>query len=161
MMNQAKLLLVMAIAIGAGQAVSAEESMSETPEQRKQTQLRIAVQEICPSSGEKLGEHGTPVQVTVGPQKEQVFLCCKACLKQKLDPKHWATIHGNFVKAQQVCPVMKKELPKAPKWTIVTGRIVYVCCPPCIEKIAADPQTYLAKVDALYEASMKDRPVSE
>ncbi len=50
---------------------------------------------------------------------------------------------------------MKKPLPQNPKWTIVEGRIVYVCCPPCIEKIEADPKTYLKIVDASYAAAVK------
>ena len=85
-------------------------------------QRKIAVQEICPTSGHKLGTQGQPIKVKVG--KETVFLCCKGCLKQRLNPQHWATIHANFAKAQQVCPVMEHELPKNPKWTIVEGQIV-------------------------------------
>lgn len=50
---------------------------------------------------------------------------------------------------------MDKPLPKKPKSTIVEGRIVYICCPPCAKKIEADPKTYLQKVDALYAASIK------
>ena len=121
----------------------------------KRDALRIAVQEICPSSGLKLGEHGTPVKVKVG--KEHVFLCCKSCLKKKISPKHWATIHHNFAKAQKICPVMEHELPKKPKWTIVDGQVVFICCPPCTKKIADDPQTYLRKVDKLYTASLNKK----
>ena len=50
---------------------------------------------------------------------------------------------------------MKKELPANPKWTVVEGQIFYVCCPPCTDKIAADPKTYLQKLDELYLASLK------
>ena len=50
---------------------------------------------------------------------------------------------------------MKKDLPKQPKWTVVEGQIVYVCCPPCTKKIEADPETYLQKIDELYVASLK------
>ena len=115
-------------------------------EQESRDQRLMAVQEICPVSGEKLGEHGTPVKVKIG--AEEVFLCCQGCAKSRPDPKHWATIHANFAKAQGICPVMKKELPKNPKWTIVEGRIAFVCCPPCIEKIQADPKQYLQEIDA-------------
>ena len=88
--------------------------------------------------------------------KEEVFVCCKACLKNKVDPKHWATIHANFVKAQKICPVMKNPIPsKGAKWTIVEGRIVFVCCPPCIPKIEAEPKQYLAIVDKQYAAFEK------
>ncbi len=114
---------------------------------------RIAVQQICPVSGEKLGEHGDPIQAKIG--DETVYLCCRECLKGKVKPEHWATIHAHFAKAQGICPVMKHELPKKPKWIIVEGQIIYVCCPPCTKKIAADPQKYLQAVDELYEAATR------
>ena len=96
---------------------------------------------------------GQPVTVKIG--EEQLFLCCKSCLNGKVKSEHWKTIHVNFAKAQGICPVMKKALPASPKWTVVNGRIVYVCCPPCTKKIEADPVTYLKAVDALYAASLK------
>jgi hypothetical protein len=76
-------------------------------------------------------------------------------LQGKINQKHWATIHANVAKAQAKCPVMDKALPKNPKWTIVKGQIVYVCCPPCTKKITADPKTYLQAVDKLYTASLE------
>jgi YHS domain-containing protein len=127
----------------------------QTREQQKRDQLRAAVQDVCPVSGEKLGSMGDPIKVQVGP--ETIFLCCKGCLKQKINPAHWATIHTNFAKAQRICPVMKKDLPKSPKWTVVEGQIIYVCCPPCKKKIAADPQKYLRAINALYAASLDAR----
>ena len=151
-MKNARMLLGFALLAGATQMVSVEAPSAAQQEQAHRDQLRMAVQEICPTSGQKLGTHGQPIKVKVG--KETVFLCCKGCLKQKLDPQHWATIHANFAKAQQICPVMEHELPKNPKWTIVEGQIVYVCCPPCTEKINADPTTYLNKIDKLYTASL-------
>ncbi len=130
-------------------------SIASGQELSERDQIHIAVQEICPVSGQKLGAHGTPVKVKVG--EEVVFFCCQACLQGKVSPQHWATIHANFAKAQRVCPVMKKELPKNPKWTIIDGQIVYVCCPPCTEKIAANPQAYLNQIDELYTASLRAR----
>jgi hypothetical protein len=47
---------------------------------------------------------------------------------------------------------MKKELPEGAKWTVVRGEVVYVCCPPCIKKIAANPDESLRQVDAYYTA---------
>lgn len=116
-------------------------------------QLHIAVQEICPVSGQKLGAHGAPIKVKIG--EEIVFLCCKGCLQGKVNPQHWATIHANFARAQGICPVMKHKLPENPKWTIIQGQIVYVCCPPCTKKVAADPAAYLRQVDKLYAASLQ------
>ena len=122
-------------------------------------QFHIAVQEICPISGEKLGEHGAPIKAKIG--KEAIYLCCKACQKGRVNKDHWATIHANFVKAQRVCPVMKKELPANAKWTIVKGQIVYVCCPPCTKKIEADPDTFLKRIDELYHESIQAKVATE
>ena len=96
---------------------------------------------------------GTPLKVKIG--KEELFLCCKGCTKGQVSREHWASVHANLAEAQGKCPVMGHDLPKNPKWTIVEGQIVYVCCPPCTKKIEADPKTYLAKLDKLYAASQK------
>lgn len=129
-------------------------SLASAQELSKSDQIHIAVQQICPISGQKLGEHGAPVKVKIG--EEHLFVCCRGCLEGKdVNPQHWATIHANFAKAQRICPIMKKELPTRPKWTIVEGQIFYVCCPPCSEEIAADPETYLRKLDELYLSSLK------
>ena len=130
-------------------------SIASAQELSQRDQLRIAVQDICPVSGQRLGSMGAPLKVQVG--KETVFLCCKGCLGRQINPQHWATIHANFAHAQRICPVMKHELPKNPKWTIVEGQIVYVCCPPCTDKIEADPATFLRQVDELYTASLRAR----
>lgn len=116
-------------------------------------QLLIAVQRICPVSGQPLGGHGQPVRAKIG---EQIaWLCCNACIKGKVDADHWSTVQANFAKSQQKCPVMGKPLPKDASRTVVDGRIVYVCCPPCADKIAADREKYLRAVDDLYAASLK------
>ena len=126
-MKNARMFVIVALVVGVGHIALGDTSSDQDKEQqRKRDQLRAAVQGICPVSGEKLGDHGPPIKVSVGKAKEEVFLCCKACLKQKIDPKHWATMHANIAKAQEICPVMKKKLPKNPKWTIVEGQIVYV-----------------------------------
>lgn len=140
------------LAVGPSAAAGGQSPEEAAKEQQKRDQLRIAVQEICPVSGEKLGSMGAPIKVKVG--EETIFMCCKGCLKQKIKPEHWGTIHANCARAQGICPVMKNELPKKPKWTIVEGQIVYVCCPPCTKKINAKPQEYLRAVDQLYAASL-------
>ena len=43
---------------------------------------------------------------------------------------------------------MGKAVDASMKSTVVNGRKIFVCCPPCIEKIKADPATYVAKLDA-------------
>lgn len=123
------------------------------PPQRDQ--LRIATQKICPVSGRLLGEHGDPIKVAVGENKEEIYLCCEACTRGKLDAEHWATIHSNIARAQGQCPVMQKPLPKNAKWTIVNGQIVYVCCPPCTDKIEKDPERFLKRVDDYYAAAIE------
>lgn len=144
-MQYARIAIAVAVVLGLSQQASAQQLS-------KRDQLKAAVQGICPMTGQKLGSHGEPLKVKIG--KEELFVCCKGCLKNKINPKHWATIHANFAKSQGICPIMKKKLPKSPKWTIVKGQIVYVCCPPCTKKIEADPDTYLKSVDKLYLASL-------
>jgi hypothetical protein len=157
-MKSVRILLMLTMLAGAFSFAQGDDRpMTDEEAQRRHDQLHAAVQEICPISGEKLGDHGPPIKVTVGKHKEEIFLCCKACLQRKINPKHWATIHANFAKAQQICPVMKKPLPKNPKWTIADGQIIYICCPPCTKKIAAAPKVFLDRVDQLYAASLKDR----
>lgn len=152
-MKNLSIVLALAVTVTFGAALKAQNPAVDAGDQATIDHVRAAVQQICPMTGNKLGEHGAPIKVKIG--KEEVFLCCKGCLKSKVDARHWATIHANFAKAQKQCPVMKKPLPKNPKWTIVEGRIVYVCCPPCIKKVEADPKTYLKLVDASYSAAVK------
>ena len=128
-------------------------SVAWSQDMSQSDQIQMAVQAICPVSGQKLGTHGNPIKVKIG--DELIFLCCRGCLQQKVNPQHWAAIHANFAKAQRICPVMKHELPPNPKWTIVNGRIVYVCCPPCIKKINDQAEVYLKQVDSLYKQSLQ------
>ena len=155
-MFSARMFVVAVLVVSAGQIASGQNRARPDQEQLRRDELRIAVQEICPVSGQKLGEHGPPIKVRVG--EESVFVCCQGCLKGKIDPQHWETIHANLARAQRICPVMKHELPRKPKWTIVEGQIVYVCCPPCTKKVAADPKTYLQKLDELYVESLRQKP---
>ena len=155
-MKNVKLLLSVALLLGIGQVASGQGAKSDQARIARD-KLRAAVQEICPVSGNKLGEHGAPIKVAVGKQKEEVFLCCQGCLKKEINAKHWATIHANIAKAQGNCPVMKKPLPKSPKWTVVEGQIVFVCCPPCTKKLAANPKPYLREIDNYYVAALKSK----
>lgn len=147
-------LLIIGTGIGTNQMAIGHEGHGDSDKKlSKRDHLRIGVQKICPVSGEKLGDHGSPIKAKVG--KQNMFLCCNACTTGKVDKKHWATIHKNFAQAQGKCPVMKKKLPKKSKWTIVEGQIIYICCPPCKKKIDADPKTYLKKLDEYYKASLE------
>jgi len=50
---------------------------------------------------------------------------------------------------------MGKAVDASMKSTVVNGRKIFVCCPPCIKKIDADPAAYVAKLDAQIAASGK------
>lgn len=159
-MRVARMFFVVALIVGSVHVVRGGDGHDHSQadqRQAKRDQLRAAVQEICPVSGNRLGEHGPPIKVTIGEQQQHIFFCCQACLKGKIDPQHWAKIHDNFAAAQRICPVMGKPLPQNPKWTIVDGQVVYICCPPCSKKIAAEPETYLRKLDEAYTASLQAR----
>ena len=133
----------------------------DTETQAKLDKLHSSVQGICPVSGEKLGSHGQPIKVAIGEKKEQVFLCCEACKTGKLKAEHWGTIHKNIKNAQSACPVMGKPLPEKPGFTILNGTVVYVCCPPCVDKINAEPTKFLTKVNASYEKHMAAKSVPQ
>ena len=122
--------------------------------QAKSDQLHATAQGICPVSGQKLGSMGAPIKVKVG-EKEVAFLCCKGCVGKALNAEHWKTIQTNLATAQKTCPVMGKAVDASMKSTVVNGRKIFVCCPPCIKKIDADPAAYVAKLDAQIAASGK------
>lgn len=138
-----------------GSSLLAQQLADPSAEKRSRDNVHLAVQGICPVSGQQLGSHGTPIKAKIG--DEVLFLCCKGCLQGKVELKHWETIHANFAKAQKVCPVMKHDLPENPKWTIVEGQIVYVCCPPCTEKVQATPQPYLKLVEEHYVSYLEEQ----
>lgn len=115
--------------------------------------VRVQVQRICPVSGNALGQHGQPFKVKIG--ELELFLCCQGCLRGEVNRDHWATIHRSFAQAQAICPVMKKELPRNPRWTIVAGKIIYVCCPPCVDEINEESEHYLAALHELYRVHLR------
>lgn len=106
----------------------------------------IKAQEICPVTGKPLGSMGDPIKVKVGPE-EVAFLCCKGCVGQKIQAQHWQTVQTNLAKAQKTCPIMGKPVDATMKSVVVKGRKIFVCCPPCIDKIKADPDTFIKKVN--------------
>lgn len=112
-------------------------------------QLLVSVQEICPVTGEPLGSMGTPVKVQVGQQI--AFLCCKGCQGKPIDKTHWQSIQTNIAEAQGTCPIMEKPVDASMKSTVVQGQQIFVCCPPCIEKIQKEPKPNLEKVANSYK----------
>ena len=117
--------------------------------------LRAAVQEICPVSGNPLGSSGVPQKSRVA--EVDVFLCCEGCKQGKINKTHWAKVAANIKASQSKCPVMEKDLPANAKSIVVDGQLVYVCCPPCTKRIAAEPAKYLARVNGYYQSSLAKR----
>lgn len=132
----------------------------------------IAAQKVCPVMDEPLGGMGTPIKVMVG--DKPIYLCCKGCIKKiQAEPaKYLAMVYGNgdqasvpagteqvrdgifkvvsadvpFIAAQKKCPVMDEPLDAmgGPYKVNAAGKAIYICCPGCAKKIAAEPHKWLA-----------------
>ena len=50
-------------------------------------------------------------------------------------------------KKQTTCPIMGGKIIKA-NYADVKGKRIYVCCPPCIDKVKADPDKYIKQMEA-------------
>ncbi|MCO8123372.1 hypothetical protein NHH03_16600 [Stieleria sp. TO1_6] len=132
----------------------------------------IAAQKVCPVMDEPLGGMGAPIKVMVG--DKPIYLCCKGCIKKiQAEPaKYLAMVYGSgnqasvpagteqvregifkvvaadapFIAAQKKCPVMDEPLDAmgGPYKVNAAGKAIYICCPGCAKKIAAEPQKWLA-----------------
>ena len=142
-------VLVAALGLGALSLTFAHDGhdhgKADAAKSAKLDELLIKAQKVCPVSGQKLGSMGKPVKTML--EEHTAFLCCKGCVGKKANPEHLKTANANLASAQGICPVMKKPLPKKPASFVINERLVFVCCPPCTKKIAADPQKYLTVVD--------------
>lgn len=131
----------------------------------------IAKQAKCPVMDESLGSMGSPVKLLVG--DKPIFLCCKGCIKKvQAEPlKYLVKVHGDpsvatvpagteqvregvykvgeadkaFITAQKKCPVMDEPLEGmgGPYKVHADGKAIYICCPGCAKRIAAEPKKYL------------------
>jgi len=133
-------------------AASATLHADEQDDTKKIEQLLIRAQKICPVSGKPLDSMGGPVKASIG--EATMFLCCKGCFGQKILPEHWATVTENMVKSQGRCPVMDRPLPDKPKSITVQKRKIFVCCPPCTDRVKAEPEKYIPVVDRLLEKNL-------
>ena len=149
--------LVAALGLGALSLTFAKDAdgKTDTTKSAKLDQLLIKAQKVCPVSGQKLGSMGKPVRTMV--DGHTAFLCCKGCVGKKPDAEHLKTVYANLAAAQEICPVMKKPLPKKPASFVVEERLVFVCCPPCSRKIKAEPEKYFAVIDQKLEEKLGEK----
>lgn len=50
------------------------------------------------------------------------------------------------LKPQTICPVMKNPINKD-EYIDIKGKRIYVCCPPCKDKIKANPDKYIKEME--------------
>ena len=89
----------------------AQETQQKKAPLSEAEQLHIAVQKICPVSGQNLDAMGDPVQAKFG---EQIaFLCCTGCQGKEANAEHWETIQSNLAAAQGTCLIYTSPSPRA------------------------------------------------
>ena len=143
-------------------------AMGELSSGKLSDELLISLQATCPISGQPLGSMGKPPKITVG--DKSLFVCCAGCTKKvEASPEQYLTKYytakgeqvreGVFkstladavaIAAQKTCPVMDEPLGGmgVPGKVNVNGKAVYICCPGCAKKLAAEPDKYLAALKA-------------
>lgn len=147
-------LVVFVMLAASGQVVAQEAKQVEEQAEQKKTKLThadrllIQVQKICPIMGAELGSMGTPLKTTIDGQT--VFVCCKGCLTKKPKPEHWKKMMARFAKAQAKCPVMDKKIDEESEVFVSDGVPVFICCPPCTDKIKEEKEKMMGLVFASY-----------
>ena len=150
------------------EAPAAQEKISEADQAVIDAQLPSYPLDTCVVGGEGLDSMGGPQNVVV--EGRLIRVCCKGCIRAvKKDPaKFIAKVDAAVIEAQkpsyplEVCAVAGSNLAKAkaPVDVVIGTRLVRVCCGNCAKKVKADPEPYLAKVDAaLIEAQLETYPL--
>lgn len=121
----------------------------------KRDSLRIAVQKICPISGQELPPGKLLPKWTDSTTKEELFVCCEKCVAGNPDSKHLEKIRSRQASAQSECLVMENEVSSESKSRIIAGYRVFVCCPPCFKKVEKAQEKYFSKLDELHERFLK------
>ncbi|WP_372807704.1 hypothetical protein [Pontiella sp.] len=67
---------------------------------------------------------------------------------QGVEEKKAETAAAVEPKEQTHCPVMQRSAVDKALWVDVKGKRIYVCCPGCIEKIEANPDKYINRLEA-------------
>lgn len=94
----------------------------------------IALQKVCPVTGEPLGSMGNPIKVTG--LSQELYLCCQGCVKplQKDPQKYLVQLTGNQSKSTQpVAP--KRELSDMERTYAVTIGIEGMHCGHCANHV--------------------------
>ena len=150
------------------EAPAAQEQVSEADQAVIDAQLPSYPLDTCVVGGEGLDSMGGAKNVVV--EGRLVRVCCKGCIRAvKKDPaKFIATVDAAVIEAQkasyplEVCAVAGSNLAKAkaPVDVVIGTRLVRVCCGNCAKKVKANPEPFLAKVDAaLIEAQLETYPL--
>ncbi len=132
----------------------------------------IAMQQVCPVTGGRLGSMGAPVKVLLNEQP--LYLCCEGCVVKVREsaqayvprtppprpdqPRHLPlapTVEAApltqadrpGIERQQVCPVTGAHLGSMgdPIKLTINGQAVYLCCAGCVSKVQRNPDAYLAQ----------------
>lgn len=150
------------------EAPAAQEQVSEADQAVIDAQLPSYPLDTCVVGGEGLDSMGGAKNVVV--EGRLIRVCCKGCIRAvKKDPaKFIAAVDAAVIEAQkasyplEVCAVAGSNLAKAkaPVDVVIGTRLVRVCCGNCAKKVKANPETFLAKVDAaLIEAQLETYPL--
>ena len=123
-------------------------------------QLPLYPLEKCPVSGEPLGSMGAPANFVW--DGRLVRFCCAGCDHSfEKDPAKYLAIVDEAIIAAQLpdyptdeCIVNELGIDEleTPTNYVHGTRLVRLCCDVCIEMFLEDPDSYIARLDALVEA---------